>query len=297
MQGYKINHFLIGVQKGGTSSFYNWLSQHPQINAPDEMKDIHFFNQQKYFAKGTRWLEDFYKEKGDNKVLLKGAVNYIYNKEVPQKIKEYNADSKFILILRDPVKRAYSAHQYFTKLGTEKRDFLQSVKDELEGKFVSENSKNHFAYLDHGYYYNQLIYWHQYFSSEKFLILIFEELFKNPQQYLPEVFNFLGVDAQLQVNFAAKNTTGEVKHRLLSNMLFSQKVRSFFKNVLKLDALIPFDKRVNFINWFRDWNTKKVHNKNELDMETYAYLQQYFKDDTNKLSVLLNKDFSLLWKY
>ena len=59
----KINCFLIGVQKAGTSSFYNWISQHPEIEGPDEMKDTHFFTLNKYFQKGNSWLESFYNKK------------------------------------------------------------------------------------------------------------------------------------------------------------------------------------------------------------------------------------------
>src|SRR4051794_23774070 len=111
MQG-KINCFLIGVQKAGTSSFYNWLSQHPQIEAPQEMKDTHFFSLAKYYEKGNNWVESFYNSREEARVRLQGAVNYIFLDEAPIRIKNYNSESKFILILRDPVKRAYSAFKY-----------------------------------------------------------------------------------------------------------------------------------------------------------------------------------------
>src|SRR4051812_37418065 len=96
----KINCFLIGVQKAGTSSFYNWISQHPEIEAPEEMKDFHFFTLSKYHEKGSSWLESFYNYKKEAKVRIQGAVNYIFFNEAPIRIKEYNSESRFILILR-----------------------------------------------------------------------------------------------------------------------------------------------------------------------------------------------------
>ncbi|MGN6211729.1 sulfotransferase family protein [Parafilimonas sp.] len=294
----KINCFLIGVQKAGTSSFYNWLSQHPQINAPKEMKDTHFFSQERYLQKGAAWLESFYTNTNAAPVLLKGAVNYIYFPQVAATIYDYNDESKFILILRDPVKRAFSAYNYMYKLGLEKRSFKQSIEDELQHNFFSEEAKGNFAYLGHGYYYDQLKNWLNYFERNRFSIHIYETLFQEPQKALQETFEFLGIDKNFTPNLVNENTTGVVKYRWINNLFFThpQLIKALKK--IHVDKVIGYSARVNFLNWLRDWNTSsKKKPGDRLTPEMYAALYKHFEDDISGLSQLLQTNLKTLWKY
>jgi hypothetical protein len=293
----KINCFLIGAQKAGTSSFYNWISQHPEIEGPEEMKDTHFFTLDRYFQKGSNWLESFYNYKKDASVRLQGAVNYIYLEEAPAKIFSYNPESKFILILRDPVKRAFSAFKYFEKLGVEKRLFDKSVEDESINPTNDDHFRYNLTYISHGYYYRQLQLWLKHFRKEQFCILIYEELFKDPGKYLKQVFEFLEVDPEFVPVLARKNETGEVKFKGLNNLVFSTpKLKGFLKQV-KLDRIIPFSMRVRFLNWLRDWNTSKTIRKEaSLSREKYEQLRRNYDDDVAGLSQLLNKNLAEIWR-
>jgi hypothetical protein len=295
----KINYFLIGVQKAGTSSFYNWISQHPQINAPAQMKDFHFFVHQKYMDKGTGWLESFYLHDIQKPVLLKGAVNYIYEELCAERIKNYNPESKFILILRDPVKRAFSAYQYFKKLGSEQRTFDEAIKDELDNNFNQFTSKYNFAYTTHGFYYNQISNWLKYFERNRFLILNYEDIFKSPVHALKKTFNFLGVEQNFsphQLNTV--NKTGVVKYKWINDSIFAnKKLHSFSKNVLHLDKIIPMNKRILFLNWLRDWNTSSKKKPEKLNLEKYTELSLLYNNDREKLSDLLGIDYKSLWQY
>ncbi|MEP7109804.1 MAG: sulfotransferase domain-containing protein [Ferruginibacter sp.] len=293
----KINCFLIGAQKAGTSSFYDWISQHPEIEGPDQMKDMHFFTLNRYFQKGYSWLESFYGNKKGAKVRLQGAVNYIFLEEAPGKILEYNAESKFILILRNPVRRAFSAFKYFEKLGVEKRPFADSLSDEFNKPTKEDHFRYNFTYINHGYYCKQLQTWLKYFRKEQFCILIYEEVFKNPESYIKQVFEFLGVNADFKPRLTRKNETGEVKYRWLNNLIFANpKLLKALKKA-KLDRIISFSIRVKFLNWLRDWNTDKNKKKDTfLSMEEYKELMKNYEGDIIGLSQLLNKNFLDVWK-
>jgi hypothetical protein len=294
----KINCFLIGVQKAGTSSFYNWLSQHPQINAPKEWKDTHFFSQERYLEKGTGWMESFYNSDISKPVLLAGAVNYIYFPQIPNAIKAYNEDSKFILILRDPVKRAFSAYHYQTKMGLEKRSFEQAIKDEFQNKFSSEEARGNFAYIGHGYYYKQIKNWLTCFGLETFCIHFYEELFKSPDTALQQTFDFLNIDKNFKPILVSENKTGVVKYRWLNNLFFSNPKLVKTLKKLKVDKVIGFSVRVKFFNWLRDWNTNTTKkNESSLNLEMYQQLSKYYEADTANLSELLKKDLKAIWKY
>ncbi len=293
----KVNCFLSGVQKAGTSSFYNWISQHPEIEGPDEMKDTHFFTLNRYFQKGNNWLESFYNKKKGARVRLQGAVNYIFLEEAPAKIFEYNSNSKFILILRDPVKRAFSAFKYFEKLGIEKRLFAEALSDELNKPTNEDHFRYNFTYINHGYYFKQLQAWLKYFRKEQFCILIYEELFKNPENYIRQVFEFLEVEPDFKPLLTKKNETGEVKYRWLNTLIFANpKLLKVLKRI-KLDRIISFSTRVRFLNWLRDWNTDKNKKRDaSLSIQDYKALRKNFEEDIMGLSQLLNKNLMEVWK-
>ena len=298
MKNKKINYFLIGVQKAGTSSFYNWLAQHPQIEAPAQMKDFHYFLHEKYISKGTDWLESFYSDPEIKPVLLKGATNYIYDLNVPEKIKNYNPKSKFILILRDPAKRAFSAYQYFKKLGAEKRTFEQAMQDELEDKFEPSKPKYHYSYIGHGFYYQQLSNWLKFFSRNNFIILFYEDIFKSPQKALHDTFVFFNVNSTFEPQLNTVNKTGKAKHMWVNNMIFAnKKLHRFYKKILHIDKLIPLEKRILFLNWLRDWNTSTESETEKISLEAYSKLSVIYAEDRQNLAKLLLTDFEGLWKY
>lgn len=262
------------------------------------MKDTHFFSQERYLQKGAAWLESFYTNTNAAPVLLKGAVNYIYFPQVAATIYDYNDESKFILILRDPVKRAFSAYNYMYKLGLEKRSFKQSIEDELQHNFFSEEAKGNFAYLGHGYYYDQLKNWLNYFERNRFSIHIYETLFQEPQKALQETFEFLGIDKNFTPNLVNENTTGVVKYRWINNLFFThpQLIKALKK--IHVDKVIGYSARVNFLNWLRDWNTSsKKKPGDRLTPEMYAALYKHFEDDISGLSQLLQTNLKTLWKY
>lgn len=262
------------------------------------MKDTHFFSQERYLQKGIAWIESFYVAGNNVPVLLKGAVNYIYFPQVAGIIKHYNDESKFILILRDPVKRAFSAYNYMHKLGLEKRSFKQSIEDELQHKFSSEEAKGNFAYLGHGYYYDQLKNWLNYFERNRFCIHIYETLFQAPQKSLEATFEFLGIDKNFTPNLVNENTTGVVKYRWVNNLFFTHPKLIKALKKIHVDKIIGYSARVNFLNWLKDWNTndqKKPADK--LSLETYTALYKYFEDDIAGLSTLLQTNLKTVWKY
>src|SRR5579863_6754349 len=108
---------IIGTQKGGTTSLYNYLIDHPNISSIFK-KEPHFFDFN--FYKGVSWyrahfpslLEKYYSERVHGQKFITGEASpyYLYHPLVPQRIKETmpTAYTKFIVLLRNPIDRAYS---------------------------------------------------------------------------------------------------------------------------------------------------------------------------------------------
>lgn len=123
-----INAFIVGAQKAGTTSLYDWLSQHPDVSAPLEMKDFHYFTE--HFGENIDTLHKHYKE--SKSVKLHCAVNYLFFSEtVATKLKNYNPNSKIIICLRNPIDRAISAYKYFRKTCRESYSLYDALNREL----------------------------------------------------------------------------------------------------------------------------------------------------------------------
>src|SRR3954447_16033062 len=120
------NAFIIGVQKGGTTTLDDWLSQHPQIYCYDSLKDVHLFGVLNNDEIEKKLLEEPC-EYNIEPVVLQSAVNYIFYPQLLCAIKENCSDAKLIVIIRNPVDRAISAYSYFKKMLREQRPIEEAL--------------------------------------------------------------------------------------------------------------------------------------------------------------------------
>ncbi len=197
------NFIIIGVQKGGTSSLYQYLLTHPDV-VPGYKKEVKFFDGNHH--KGLDWyrynfplaseMSDPAKQTGE------ASPSYVFHPLVPQRIKEALPDVKLILLLRDPVARAYSHFQGNKRKGQEDLSFEEAIDQEenrLEGERESIIANQYYpmyrylvySYLARGIYIDQVRNWLGSFQREQILILRSEDFFNNPQDVYSRVLEFL----------------------------------------------------------------------------------------------------------
>lgn len=110
---------IIGAQKAGTSALYYYLCQHPHIIRP-QRKEIDFFWQSSRYARGTDWyLSHFAEDDGrPDVVTFEATPHYLHTQEAAARIHAFNPKMKLIVLLREPVARAWSQYRmYMTKHG------------------------------------------------------------------------------------------------------------------------------------------------------------------------------------
>ena len=192
---------VIGVGRSGTTSLFNYLDQHPSIvkSAYDE---IGFFDDN--FRLGWSWYRSLFptrmkkekiKEETGNFLTFDDTPFYIYNEIVAKRIREFFPNGKIIVLLRNPIDRAYSNYILGVRRGDEKRSFEEAVLEEMEHiKQYSEIQIDEFlsqSYLGRGLYALQLEIWFRYFKRENILIIKSEDFSKNTQRTMEQVFRFL----------------------------------------------------------------------------------------------------------
>lgn len=288
---FKINTFLIGVQKAGTSTFWSWLTQHPEVYGPVVMKDYHFFTRKEWRNKGIDHLHSFYKEYQGESIVMQGGVNYYFELEFINQVLDYQPEGKYILILRDPVERAWSAFQYFTKLGQEKRSINQALEDELIGRNKPED-RHRYAYLEHGLYGKYLQLLLNQIPRERLLILQYRDLFNDPETNLRRTFKFLDIDPEFQVNTTvSKNKTGQVRFSWLNEILFSKRgIVGLIKKYIPLQKLMPLSWRIKLGNVVRDMNVIAGKEKPVLSEKDRAFMEDFFREDQEELKGILKMD-------
>jgi len=193
---HKIDFLVIGAQKSGTTTIYDWLSQHSNIFLP-EIKENPYFADDKLYRHGVRYLDVLYKKYSNQKIIGGAYVNLMYFPYVIDRIRDYNPRMKFIVALRNPINRAYSAYWYFRSNGLEECDTFEKAleleKERITGSFTEQAD---FTYIEHGKYADQLKYYLSAFGPEQLLSFFSDELRSNPEEVLGRVLKFLNLDNQ-----------------------------------------------------------------------------------------------------
>ena len=215
---------IIGVEKGGTTSLYDYLIRHPSIISA-RTKEVHYFDTN-YL--GLWWYKAHFPTifkkilfKVLKKKILTGEATpyYIFHPLAASRIFKDLPNVKLIVILRDPVDKAYSQYYDNRRKNQEELSFEDAIQKESERtqgekekiiKNPKYNSKNYwfFSYLSKGIYSEQLKHWFSIFPRKQFLILETIELQSNPQKVLNEVFSFLGIPKN-QINIDEKKNVGK----------------------------------------------------------------------------------------
>lgn len=194
--------FIVGTQKAGTTSLHEYLCHHPEIKG-GLLKELHFFNKDRNFARGYKFYERNFKNFqvfNNNIKFLDSTPEYMTNDLYLARLQEYNSSSRIIVLLREPVARAYSAWNFYRRLPQFSKqiyDFTQLVKDEIKAlNTQSPFSLDHLGIVRYGCYSNQVIDLFNRFPKEQILILGSDQLSKKPGETLRKIFHHVGVSDQ-----------------------------------------------------------------------------------------------------
>jgi hypothetical protein len=203
---------IIGAQKGGTTSLYRYLTEHPGIVSAYD-KEVHFCDLS--FHKGERWyrshfclrshLQAIERRRGQRAITGEASPYYIFHPLAPQRVRAVVPDAKLIALLRNPIDRAYShfihsrrrAHEpletFEEAIEAEPQRLAGEVEKIIASGTYRSRSHQRQSYLARGLYADQLVAWLALFPREQLLILQSEDFFAHTAQRYHDVLRFLGV--------------------------------------------------------------------------------------------------------
>jgi len=203
---------IIGAQRAGTTSLYRYLSKHPAVGPVVLTKGAHYFDTN--YDKGLAWYRAHFPARwsgantrrrfGVDRITGEGSPYYVFHPLAPFRIRETIPDVKLLLMLRDPVERAYSHYQHEKARGFEDLSFEEAIAREPE-RLAGERERiiadptylsfhhQHHSYLARGRYLEQLLVWRELFPPEQMMIIQTERFFTDPERGFAEVLAFLGL--------------------------------------------------------------------------------------------------------
>jgi hypothetical protein len=190
---------IIGAQKSGTGALYELLRQHPQI--VDRPGEIHFFDL--HFDQGIEWYQAQFPERTQPES-IRGDKSpyYLFHPLVPERAHALLPQAKLIVLLRNPIDRAYSQYWMNVRKQRETLSFSDALKAE-EQRTAELSSPHHrvFSYLSRGLYIEQLRRWLAYYPLEQMMVISSNDFFNDPQRIVNEILMFLDLPEYSHFNF------------------------------------------------------------------------------------------------
>lgn len=227
------NFLIIGAAKSGTTALHTYLQQHPQIYmTPSKETNFFAFEGQEIDFKGPgdEALKEFsitnldtyqqqFKNVTNELAIGEACPLYLYHAEAAKRIKNHIPNARLIIILRNPIERAYANFLHLIRDGREPvTDFSQALENET--RRINENWEWFWHYIQVGYYGEQIKNYTQLFSPEQIKIYLYEDLKSDPLSLFQDIFSFLEVDPSFQPDLTIRpNKSGMPKNKLLHKIL------------------------------------------------------------------------------
>lgn len=278
----KPDFFIVGAAKAGTTSLFQYLTQHPSIFIPT-IKEPHYFSE--YYDSGApvfHSIDDYlrlFDDCPDGALAGDASTSYLYSVDAARGIRKLQPEARIVAVLRNPVDRAYSLYWFNRRDLVEDLGFEEAL--EAEPERIRDNRHFRFHYVTSGKYSAQIQKYFDAFGRDAVRVYLFEDLKADAPALCRDIFRFLGVRADLPLETGGRfNPSGEPRSRLLSRLLTRQfpRLRRMLPKTAKM-----VKHRLTQVN---------VRTPPPMHPATRAMLVESFRPDVESLQALLGRDLS-----
>lgn len=268
----KVNLFIVGAAKSGTTSLVDFLDTVAGVFVP-KMKEPFYFVDGDIGISDKSEYELLYSKVSGQSILVDASTGYLFCPSAADKIKKYNPRAKILIILRNPIDMAYSLWMYMRNNGVENRPFDDAfLSEEVPKGYSGQGWSGNYLYRKRASYFDQVKRYLDRFDDVK--IVIFEDMILNQEIVLSDICQFLGLSYSGLLTLPKSNEGGEVR------WMFLKKIRD--RKYPGLKKIFGPEIRASIRKLTRDINTKKV-NSRKLSEEERVLYSRYFSDDVMKL--------------
>jgi len=283
------NLFIVGAPRTGTTTLYDILKRVADIHM-SPLKEPNYFSSfdkeyllsisdKRIVVKKEEYL-NLFKDAKNEKFLGEATTQYLRNPKVPKLIHEKSPNAKIIIILRNPIERAFSHYLLRVSRG-QTFSFSEAIKMSIESKdiIISTITRPSFYAKDVSRYVST-------FGSDNVKVLIFEEFIKETEKTINEVLIFLGIESESpKMRNLLHNKLTRPRNKLLGKVLRSKLFRSVGKKLpSKLKAVI-----------IKDIISAEIEKKPEILYNDIKLLKELFSKDVKELEQILNHKIGWKW--
>lgn len=295
----KVDFFIAGAPKSGTTSLFHYLQQHPQIFMP-VVKEPNFFAADLPNYRAVSQLKTYHQlfsaASAEQTCWGEGSVWYLYSRAATQNIKEYNPDALFLVMLRNPVDMLYSLHQNLLfSFHEDESDFitawgLQPVRSQGQRIPARCAEPAVLLYSQVARYGEQLERLYGSFPREQVKVVLFDDFVRDTRQVYTEVLSFLGVRDDGRTDFFVANQNRQWKKDyplqwLVNAPPWLTRLAHIYKKIWGVEQ-VPFKR--NLHEWVQAKGSHTA-SRTPLPEEFRQRLLREFADDIIRLEVLLER--------
>ena len=284
-----VDFFIVGAPKAGTTSLFYYLNKNKGI-CMSSIKEPNFFSSQdlkiqkiyydSLILDNLKEYERIFTPKNKQQIIGEASVSYLFYHNVANRIFDYNPRSKIIIILRDPVERAFSHYSMDLRLG--------HVKQSLDELFdLGLNNKDNLFFQQYillGQYYEQVNRYIKVFGRENICVKFYDELKLDASSFYSDILKFLHQENDHNIDFNQPFNKSKLPSNKFIKWLYSWPI------IRKISLIFLPLSVIEFINikFFKE-------NNNIITNDLKSKLHSFFLEDIEKLEKLLSKDLNS-WK-
>ena len=284
-----VDFFIVGAPKAGTTSLFYYLNKNKGI-CMSNIKEPNFFSSQdlktqkiyydSLILDNLKEYERIFTPKNKQQIIGEASVSYLFYPNVANRIFDYNPRSKIIIILRDPVERAFSHYSMDLRLG--------HVKQSLDELFdLGLNNKDNLFFQQYillGQYYEQVNRYIKVFGRENICVKFYDELKLDASSFYSDILKFLHQENDHNIDFNQPFNKSKLPSNKFIKWLYSWPI------IRKISLIFLPLSVIEFINikFFKE-------NNNIITNDLKSKLHSFFLEDIEKLEKLLSKDLKS-WK-
>lgn len=286
------NFICIGAPKSGTTTFYEIVKQHPDI-AVSSFKEPGFFDNDANWEKGIEWYDKtYFATVKKERMVGEFTPSYLGSDIAPSRIfNSLGSNVKLVLLLRNPVERAYSHYLHSKRDLYENLEFEEALFSEKKRLLEFPELTSRFSYIRSGMYHQQIKNYLKFFDKNQMHVILFDDFLSKKDEVVNELFRFLNLELATIDLDIHQNPARVARFDIVKNLV---KKESILKDIVK--CLIPsFVLRQGLRNYLHKINNKKVKKTPLSKKQWLSCYHLYFEKEINDLEVLLSLDLSN-WK-
>lgn len=278
-----VDVMIAGAEKSGTTSLASYLSQHPSIVSHRQLEMAYFVRDTEYDLGYNEAIKKYYSDSKAGQIILAKTVDVMYFNATMKRLHQHNPHCKIIVVLRDPVSRAYSAYWHKRSVGLEESETFEEAL--LNDSKTGINHVNHF-YRDRGIYYRQIQSLYDCFGTNQVSVILLDDLIADPDKIMHEILDFVGVD-QIKINTSRKsNVAKTTKSKLIPRLLNSSRpIKGVFKAILPYRYILTVRESIEQMN-------NKSFEVPKIIPQTKRELSEFYKPHNQELEKLLGRSLT-----